>query len=261
MQIYEAIILGAIQGFAEFLPISSSGHLLLVQRILGINEGGLLFDVLLHVGTLIPIFIVFFKDILGLFKKPFNTILFLIIATVPCMITGLLLQDTIESVFYKGTLLSAILLACTFLLTAGLMWFSSYKSKAQTALPLNAKKSLVMGCFQAVALMPGLSRSGTVLTGGVICGLDREQNAKFVFLMSIPVILGAAVISGAKAVSNAETLELLPTLIGMLTASITGYIAINTMLKIVKKANFKIFSYYLILVAVLSVVLKVAFGV
>lgn len=261
MQIYEAIILGAIQGFAEFLPISSSGHLILMQRILGISEGGLLFDVLLHVGTLIPIFIVFFRDILGLFKKPFNTLLYLVIATIPCMITGLLLQDTIESVFYKGTLLSAILLATTFLLTAGLMWFSSYKSKNQTALPLNAKKSLVMGAFQAVALMPGLSRSGTVLTGGVVCGLDREQNAKFVFLMSIPVILGAALISSVKAVSSGETLELLPTLIGMLTASVTGYIAINTMLKVVKKANFKIFSYYLIFAAILSVVLKIAFGV
>ena len=154
------------------------------------------------------------------------------------MITGLLLQDTIEGVFYKGNLLSAILLACTFLLTAGLMWFSSYKSKNQTALPLNAKKSLIRGAFQ-----------------------DREQNAKFVFLMSIPVILGAAVISGAKAVSANETIELLPTLIGMLTSAITGYIAVNTMLKIVKKANFKVFSYYLILVAVLSVVLNVAFGV
>ena len=261
MQIYEAIILGAIQGFAEFLPISSSGHLLLAQRILGITEGGLLFDVLLHVATLIPIFIVFFRDILGLFKKPFKTLLYLVIATIPCMITGFLLQDTIESAFYKGTLLSAILLSCTFLLTAFLMWFSSSLSKKQTTLPLNAKKSLVMGVFQAVALMPGLSRSGTVLTGGVISKLDREQNAKFVFLMSIPVILGAAVISGAKAVSSNETLELIPTLVGMLTASVTGYIAINTMLKIVKKANFKIFSYYLIFVAVLSVVLKVAFGV
>ena len=261
MKIYEAIILGAIQGFAEFLPISSSGHLLLAQRIFGINEGGLLFDVLLHVGTLVPIFIVFFKDILGLFKKPFKTLLYLVLATIPCMITGLLLQDTIEGVFYKGNLLSAILLACTFLLTAGLMWFSSYKSKNQTARPLNAKKSLIMGAFQAVALMPGLSRSGTVLTGGVVCVLDREQNAKFVFLMSIPVILGAAVISGAKAVSANETIELLPTLIGMLTSAITGYIAVNTMLKIVKKANFKVFSYYLILVAVLSVVLNVAFGV
>ncbi len=261
MQIYEAIILGAIQGFAEFLPISSSGHLLLAQRILGINEGGLLFDVLLHVGTLIPIFIVFFRDILGLFKKPFNTLLYLVVATVPCMITGFLLQDIIEGVFYEGTLLSAILLACTFLITSGLMWFSSAKSKNQTALPLNAKKSLIMGVFQAVALVPGLSRSGTVLTGGVVCKLDREQNAKFVFLMSIPVILGAALISSVKAVSSGETLELLPTLVGMLTASITGYIAINTMLKIVKKANFKIFSYYLIFVAVLSVVLKVAFKV
>ena len=119
MEIWQAIVLGAVQGFAEFLPVSSSGHLILLQRIFGINEGagGLFFDVMLHIGTLIPVFIVFFKDILELFKKPFNKMLLLIIATIPAGLTGVLLGDLVEGAFYQGNLLSAILLSITFLLS------------------------------------------------------------------------------------------------------------------------------------------------
>jgi undecaprenyl-diphosphatase len=131
MEIWQAIVLGAVQGFAEFLPVSSSGHLILMQRWLGVTEGGLFFDIMLHIGTLIPVFIVFFKEILSIFKKPFNKMLFLIIATIPAAITGMLLGDVVEGAFYKGNLLSAILLSATFLITATELFFSEWISKIE----------------------------------------------------------------------------------------------------------------------------------
>ena len=129
MEIWQAIVLGAIQGFAEFLPVSSSGHLLLLQRLLGVNEGSLFFDVMLHVGTLVPVFIVFFKEIIGLFKRPWNKMILLIIATIPAALTGVLLGDVVSGAFYGGNLLSAILLSVTFLLTAGELFLSEKISK------------------------------------------------------------------------------------------------------------------------------------
>ncbi len=262
MEIWQAIILGAVQGFAEFLPVSSSGHLILMQRWLGVTEGGMFFDVMLHIGTLIPVFIVFFKEIISLFKKPFNKMLLLIIATVPAVITGIFLQDVIEGAFYGGDLLASILLAGTFLLTATELFLSEFVSKKyQRQLPLSVKRSVVMGVAQSVAIVPGLSRSGTVISSGCYLGVDRETNANFAFLMSIPVILGAALITGIDVVKEGISVDLVPLLFGMITAVVTGYIAIKVMLRVIKKANYKFFSLYLILIATASVISFVGFGV
>lgn len=261
MEIWQAIILGAVQGFAEFLPVSSSGHLILIQRWLGVSEGGLFFDVMLHIGTLIPVFIVFFKDIIGLFKKPFNKMLMLIIATIPAMLTGLLLGDVVESAFYGGDLLAACLLALTFVLTATELFVSEIVSKKrQSELPLGYKNALAMGVAQSIAIVPGLSRSGTVISAGCYTGLNRKENANFTFLMSIPVILGAALLSGIKVIKDGATIEVLPLVFGMATAMVTGYIAIKVMLKIIKKANYKWFSLYLLIMATASIISFVAFG-
>ena len=262
MEIWQAIILGAVQGLAEFLPVSSSGHLLIMQRWLGITEGGLFFDIMLHIGTLIPVFIVFFKDILAIFKKPFNKMLFLIIATIPAALTGVLLGGVVEQAFYGGDLLAACLLAGTFFLTATELFLSERISKKyQKALPLSYKSSLVQGLAQSVAIEPGLSRSGTVISSGCFVGLDRNENANFTFLMSIPIILGAALVSALDVLDSGLQIEVLPLMFGVVTAAITGYIAIKVMLKIIKKANYKWFSLYLVLMAIASVVSFVAFGV
>ncbi len=262
MEIWQAIVLGAVQGFAEFLPISSSGHLILLQRWLGVTEGGIFFDIMLHIGTLIPVFIVFFKDILGLFQKPFKKMLFLIVATIPAGLTGVLLGDLVEGAFYEGTLFSAILLSVTFLLTAGELIFAEiFSKKTENKLPLSLKSSVIMGLAQSVAIVPGLSRSGTVITGGTIAKLKNEENASFAFLMSIPVILGAAVISGYKVIKGGAVIEPLPIIFGVLTAAITGYIAIKGMLKLIKKANYKWFSLYLVIMAIASTVSSLAFGI
>jgi len=262
MQIWQAIVLGAIQGFAEFLPVSSSGHLLLLQRWLGVTEGGLFFDVMLHIGTLIPVFIVFFKQILSLFTKPFNKLIFLIIATIPAVLTGILLGDIVEGAFYTGDLLSAVLLSVTFILTACELFFAETISKKRNkSLPLSYKNTFAMGIAQSIAIVPGLSRSGTVISAGCFTGVDRSENANFTFLMSIPVILGAALLSGYKAIKGGIVVDAVPLLFGVVTAMITGYIAIKVMLKIIKKANYKWFSLYLVIMAVASIISKVAFGV
>ena len=262
MEIWQAIILGAVQGFAEFLPISSSGHLILLGRWLGVSGGGLFFDVTLHLGTLIPVVIVFYKQIIGLFKEPYDKLLLIIVASLPACITGIFLGDYVESAFYQGSLFSAVLLALTFLLTSIELYFSQTVSKnTDKKLPLSIKSSAVMGIMQGIAIVPGLSRSGTVLTGGCLTKLSREDNANFTFLMSVPVILGAILISGYKAVTGGENIEIVPILFGVITATLTGYIAIKIMLKVIKNANYKWFSLYLVIMAISSIISKIAFGV
>lgn len=263
MRIWQAIVLGAVQGLTEFLPVSSSGHLLLTERWLGVNaDGGLFFDIMLHLGTLVPVFIVFFKSIKLLFKKPYKRFAYLSVATFPAAVTGFLFQDEIERYYKGGGVLSAILLAVSFCITAAeLLFAEKISEKNKNALPLSLKSSIIMGVFQGFAIIPGLSRSGTVITGGTLARLDGDTNAEFAFLMSIPVILGAAAVSGVKAVNTGCVIEPVPVIFGVITAAITGYIAVNVMLKAVKTAKYKRFSLYLVLLAAASVLTKVLFGV
>ena len=261
MEIWQAIVLGIVQGLCEFLPVSSSGHLILMQRWLGVTEGGLFFDVMLHIGTLIPVIIVFFKEILELFKKPFKKMILLITATIPAVITGMFLGDTIDSVFYRGDLLSVVLLSVTFVLTAVELFFAEKVSKKAESLPLSYKSATIMGLAQGLAILPGLSRSGTVISAGSFSKLERSENASFAFLMSIPIIFGAAVISGYKCVKGGVNIEIIPLIFGVLSSAIMGYVAIKVMLKVIKKANYKWFSLYLVLLAVSSIVVKLAFNV
>ena len=261
MEPWKAIVLGAVQGFSEFLPVSSSGHLILLQRWLGVEDGGLFFDVMLHIGTLIPVFIVLFRDIIGLFKVP-KKLLYLIIATIPAGLTGVFLGDKIEGYFYSGDLLAAILLGVTFILTATELFVAETVSKKREVFePLSIKHAVCMGVAQGFAIVPGLSRSGTVLSAGCFSGLEKNQNAAFTFLMSIPVILGAALVSGYKCVKQGVSVEIVPLIAGVLTAAVTGYIAIKFMLSVIKRADYKWFSLYLAVIAVVSVLSKVIFGV
>ena len=264
MAIWQAIVLGAVQGLAEFLPISSSGHLLLLQRWFSVTEGGLFFDVVLHLATLVPVCTVFYKRIVGILKKPYDKLLFLIIATIPAGITGVALGSVIEQTFYSVSLLSACLLALTFVLTAVELFIAEIVvKKYKRRLPLKIHGALVMGLAQGIAVMPGLSRSGTVLSAGAFMGINNDDNATFTFLMSIPVILGAGLVSGYKAIKSGVFVAemVLPTLFGAITAAVTGYIAVSFMLRIIKKSNYKWFGIYLLLLAVCSVLSYVFMGV
>jgi len=259
MEIWQAIILGAVQGFAEFLPISSSGHLILIQHWFGITDNVTFYSVMLHIGTLIPVIVVLWREILALFKKPFDKMLYLVIATVPAGIVGIIFTK----VFDLDTLFSEHiwLLAIAFLLTAAELLFAEMRAKKVELInPINCKTALIMGCGQAIGVFPGISRSGTTATFGTIGKVDRESNANFTFIMSVPIILAAALLEGIKCLKSDAVGEIaaLPLILGVLTAMITGYIAIKFMLNIIKKANYKWFSLYLVLMAIATVVTAIA---
>lgn len=246
MNIWEAILLGLVQGLTEFLPISSSGHLVLFQNILGVQGDLLFFDVMLHVGTLAAVFTVFFRDIIDLFKPPFKTMGCLIIATLPAGIVMLLLSDQIEALFggqflWIGFLITALLLLAT----------EFIGKKYPRNKPLDLKVSLIMGVSQAVAIVPGISRSGATISGGVYAGAKRETVAKFSFLMSIPVILGSGFFEIIK-VQDWNAVPIVCVIAGMIAAGLSGFLAIKFMLRLIQKCNYKWFSLYLIVLALVS---------
>ena len=249
MNVWQAIVLGFIQGFTEFLPVSSSGHLILTEHWFGIKEGAVFYSVMLHVGTLIPVILVLWKEIIGLFKKPFNKLLYLILATIPAGVVGLILHFTVDlDAFFAE---KYWLIGITFLLTAGELLFSEiYSKKQQLNNPVGLKQSLFMGGGQALGVIPGLSRSGTTVTFGTLAKTEKTQNAAFTFLMSIPIIIAAAALEGFEVVkSGAGEISVMPLLLGMLTAGICGYIAVKFMFAVIKKANYKWFSLYLVLIS------------
>ena len=253
MQIWQAIVLGAIQGFTEFLPVSSSGHLILAGRWLGVKESSLFFSVMLHLGTLIPVLIVFWKDIIDLFKKPFNKLGLLILATVPAGIVGLTATKLIDLDSLFGSV--SYLLGLAFILTAiELLLLQRLQKRKNLSTPLGVKSSLLMGVGQALAVFPGLSRSGTTLFFGGLSGISRENGARFTFLMSVPIILSAVFLEGVECIKLGQTANTytVATLFGVITSMVTGYVAIKGMLSVIKKANYKWFSLYLLALGVIS---------
>lgn len=258
MEIWQAIVLGAVQGFAEFLPISSSGHLMLIQHWFGITEGAFFYSIMLHVGTLIPVIIVLWREIVGLFKAPYSRLGLLILATIPAGVVGIIfsLVLDLDAIFSQNIWLLAI----TFVLTAAELIFSEVRCKKKEMLnPINLKTSLYMGFGQALGVVPGLSRSGTTISAGCLAKVDRNQNANFTFLMSIPIILAAALMEGVKALTGEGLgdINVWALVAGMATAMACGYIAIRFMLKIIKKANYKWFSVYLVLISIATIITAV----
>lgn len=236
------IFLGIIQGLTEFLPISSSGHLVLFENIFKV-EGDLIFlNVVLHLGTLFAVCLYYRKTLWGYIKNPFQKeVGYLIVATIPAIIIVLLLRSVVESSFggaYLGIgfLLSALMLTITSIIA---------KNKERIAKPFNMKTAVVMGVFQAFAVFPGISRSGSTICGGIIFGADKEKSANFSFLMSIPIILASLVFECFKLSQESFSAGVAPMLMGFVFAFVFGILAINLMLKLVKKANFWWFVAYL----------------
>jgi undecaprenyl-diphosphatase len=254
MEIWQAILLGAIQGFTEFLPVSSSGHLLLLQNWFGITEGAVFFSLMLHVGTLVPVIIVLWKEILSTLKRPYNKFLYWVIASIPAGIIGIIFSVVfdLDELFANNIWLLAI----TFLLTAGELIFAEQRAKkVELNNGINLKSSFIMGIGQACGVLPGLSRSGTTITFGTIAKVKKDENANFSFLMSIPIIVAAVALELLKGVKNGfGGIDALPLAFGMITAMVTGYVSIKFMLKIIKKANYKWFSLYLVLIAIATII-------
>ncbi len=245
LSIFQAVIMGLTQGLAEFLPISSSGHLLLVQKLLGIPSTGLLLEVLLHVGTLVAVFVVYFKLFWNMLRHPIRSLLpELIVATIPAVIATLLLGDFFDAAF-EGKFLGF-----SFLITSVVLVLSDVISKrVVTHDRLTWKDTIIMGLMQAFAILPGVSRSGSTIAGGVSSGLKRKKAADFSFMMSAPAILGSLVMSlkdlltGESAVDPAS-INWASTLIAMAVAAVSGFLAIKFMLKIIRRCPMRYFAIY-----------------
>ncbi|WP_304242003.1 undecaprenyl-diphosphate phosphatase [Gracilinema caldarium] len=253
MSVFQAIFLGFLQGLTEFLPVSSSGHLVLVQKIMGISEPALLFDTLLHGGTLVAVLIVLWKDVWALLKRPVQRLTGLLIAgTIPTVIIALLFKKAIEHAFTSGAFLGfGFLLTTVILLVAE--WLSSRKTKGRGESEMKYTDAVLIGTLQGVAIFPAVSRSGSTIAGALGVGLDREFAARFSFLLAIPAILGALVLQlkdllPAFKAHDTEALfggtGLTAVLAGVLTAAIVGVFAVRFMLSIIRNKNLKGFAIY-----------------
>lgn len=275
MTYFEAVILGLVQGLAEFLPVSSSGHLALLQQFFGIDENKvLLFAVMLHVGTLISVFIVYWKDIwelivelcltikdlctgkgLRLDERPVRKLgVLIIIATIPTGIIGVLGGDFFDSLYTSIVPIGIGLIITGFLLVMAERMGSSSRGLEK----MNFRNAFFIGLVQGIAICPGISRSGSTLFGSLICNLDRKFAVKFVFLISIPSILGSAVLELPDAIEAGVTVaEAGPVIVGMLVAAVSGLVAIKTMIKIVSDKKLSYFSYYVWVVGAFVVLLGI----
>ncbi|MDR2109776.1 MAG: undecaprenyl-diphosphate phosphatase [Spirochaetaceae bacterium] len=270
MGLVEAVILGAVQGITEFLPVSSSGHLVLLQKILGISEPALLFDTMVHVGTLGAVFVVLWKDIWAILRRPVQPLTgFLILATLPAVIIALVFRDFIEEAFQSGAWLGF-----AFIFTAAALFVSERLSgragkppalspKLRPPGSMNWPDAAVIGMLQGIAIIPGVSRSGLTLSGALSRKLDRDFAARFSFLLSIPAILGALVLqlkdlagSGPAGgeIGSAGTsggIGWAPMIAGTLTAAVVGFFSVRLMLRIVRERSLRGFAVYTAVLGIL----------
>jgi undecaprenyl-diphosphatase len=239
-----AILLGILQGITEFLPVSSSGHLVLAQHLLGFAEAPILFDVVIHTGTLISV-IFFFR--LSLLSLSHRYIKYLIVGTIPVVIAGLFLKHLIEAFFQ-----SLLVVSLGFLISAFLVYLTKFHTAHNQ--PLNAKRSFQIGCAQALALIPGISRSGSTISASLVSGLSREKAFEFSFLLSIPAILGALALQ-LSSVTNPRAILSSPYLAGFSAAALTGFIALALLKRLMVTGKLHYFSYYLVGVSVISFII------
>ncbi len=267
MDIFQSIILGIVQGIAEFLPISSSAHLIIFRDIFGVgaslNENiHLTFDIALHLGTILAIGIFFFKDFINMIKDGFTKgikdekgkiLWFLVIATIPAAIAGLLFEDIIDGVIRGNYLLIAICL----IVMGIIIYLIDKVSKSNNSIKkMTWLDAIWIGCLQVFALIPGFSRSGTTITAARLRGINKEDAAKFSFFLAMPVILGAVVLQIIK------TQDIMPLIMdniwffisGILAAFIMGLICIKFLLSYLKRHDFKIFMGYRILIAIVVII-------
>ena len=245
MEIWQAILLGIIQGLTEFLPISSSGHIVLFENIFGLSEN-LFLTIALHLGSLIAVVVVFWRDIVYIIKHPLCDLSKkLVFATIPTILLVLFFKTFIEDSFNGNFFLVG------FVLTAFLLMITEIiSSQNQLKKPISGKVAIIMGIAQGIATLPGISRSGSTICAGLLCGENRESVAEFSFLMSIPIII-ASCIYEILFKSAIATVSILPILVGMIFAFIFAFLAIKLMIKLIKKVEFTYFAIYLVLLVII----------
>ncbi len=282
MSYIEAIILGLVQGLCEFLPVSSSGHLAIFQNIFGLSESAsenALVVVLLHLATLVAVVVAFRQRIWGLICAFFSLIksiftgkfswktaavnermlLLMIVATLP-LLAFVVISDQIEALFS-----SLLLVGIALMVTAVLLSLADYVTRkyakqgkiGKGADEMTVKDSIVVGLFQCVALVPGISRSGSTITGGLLSGLSRQHAVEFSFIMSIPAVLGSAILKTKDAIELLPHVEIGPYLVGMVVAAVSGYLAIKLVELVVKKDKFGAFAYYCAAAGIFAIIYHV----
>jgi undecaprenyl-diphosphatase len=257
-----AIFMGILQGLTEFLPVSSSGHLVLLQQILGFEEMGLGFNIILHIGTLIAVVIYYRDDLFLLIKEFFSLcndilltrgkpnlkanehrllLVMLIIAILPTAAIGFVFNDLFESLFKTW-----YIVGYTLIITGILLWISNYLPVgSKQANNITFKDALFVGLIQGAAITPGISRSGTTIFAGLVTGFTRDLATRFSFLLSVPAILAAVVLEGPEIIKELSLIgDFLPVLSGLVASTVSGYLAIDLLISLLKKQKLQYFSYY-----------------
>lgn len=267
MDLVKAIILGIVQGLSEFLPISSSGHLVIVEHLMNFNLGGLSFEVFVHFGTLLAVCWAFRMDLIRLFaaipdifrlfspdlpaeRKEYALLdIYIIIGSIPAAVIGLLFENAIERIFENHVIALYMLF-----LTGLIVWSSRYAG--ENTRHVNGLRGFVIGIAQAVSILPGISRSGTTIVTGLWMGVERLRAARFSFLLSVPVIFGATLLKSHDLMKNPlPSSDTLPLLLAGAAAAISGYFAIVWLMKIIQKQKFEWFGIYCIAVSILGLML------
>jgi undecaprenyl-diphosphatase len=238
----EAFILGMIQGLTEFIPISSTGHLFLGRAFFGLKEAGLFLDTMLHIGTLIAVLVIYKDELIAIIKKPFGKLsMLLVVGTIPAVVVGLLFNDWFDSISKTG-----ITLGWEFIFTGFILWMAESVRKGRKKMQdLGYFDAFFIGSFQALAILPAVSRSGLTIAAGLFRKLDRETAAYFSFLLSIPVIAGGIVLEFGEIVNgNVEAVTFGSLFVATVSSAIFGYLAVVWMLRYLKQKSLKIFAYY-----------------
>lgn len=251
MSILEAIVLGVVQGITEFLPISSSGHLIVIPELFSWQPGGLLFDVGVHIGTLLAIIFALWSDVLGIFKSK-KLFVNIVIATIPVVLAGLFIPGE----FFDALRTPAVVAVSLVVWGIFLIFADKIGKKTRRLNDLTLWEALLIGLFQIIALIPGTSRSGITISAGLIAGADREAAAKFSFLIAIPAIAGAGLLTGLDAWQAGQLSQIdLSFLAGFLAAFTSGILAIKLLLNLVKKISYAWFGIYRIALAAMILLL------
>lgn len=244
MTLLAAALLGLVQGLTEFLPVSSSGHLVLAGALLGVPEGSITFDIVVHLGTLTAVFAVYRKDIselvagmLGRRREDLRLAWLLILGSIPAGIAGFLFADRIESLFDSPPVVSAMLLL------TGTVLFATRFARGGNLEDPTPRGSLLVGLFQAIALVPGISRSGMTISAGLFAGIRRERAARFSFLLSIPAILGAALLELTGSGGSAS-LDLSTAAVGFVVSAVSGFAALRLLIRFLAAGRFHAFCWY-----------------
>ena len=259
MSWFEALILGMVQGLTEFLPVSSSGHLAIGKALFGIETADLRFEIIVHAATVLATIVVFRKEILrllqGLFKFKLNDetryILLILLSMIPVFVVGMFFKDKVEAIFGEGL----VVVGCALLVTALLLFLSeALKRRNAEGGPVTWKSALWMGLAQAIAVIPGLSRSGSTIATGLLCGVKKEEVAQFSFLMVLIPILGEAFLDLVGGDAAASTVGSLPLIVGFIAAFVSGLFACKVMIALVKKAKLKWFALYCVAAALFCLI-------